>query len=368
MDRETSLLMQLAERPGDRALRLVFADWLQEQGDPRGEVIALFMRGSPLALSEQRRVARITLQHAREWLGPLQEIADLYRTRFEDGFLTSLVTVSDPGSADVFDRLAGDPRLSTVRTVSIPPAPDHAPLEKFLAHRFLGWVQRLELGSNEWRSLSGVELPHLVLDRAVVSSWGSFEGELAPLARVPAFTRARALGLSTTDFTNAPTVQRIVSSVGLQLKAVEHFSDVQLHSHYGPVEGSADWLVAGDDAALALPQLESWSLEASEVGFSRVRGDDRRLSHLIVDLSLPEATLAERQTVADRGRPPMVMRLHTAAMVMSLLRGKRIRTVEIKLPPGGRLRSSEKHTLLTEARRWGTLEKFVIGDETSILP
>jgi uncharacterized protein (TIGR02996 family) len=369
MDRETSLLMQLAERPDDRALRLVFADWLQEQGDPRGEVIALFMRGDgPLALSEQRRVARITLQHAREWLGPLVEVADLYRTRFEDGFLTTLVTLSDPGSADVFDRLAGDPRLATVKNLSIPPAPDHAALEKFLSHRFLGWVSRLELGSNEWRSLRGLELPHLRLERAVVASWGSFEGELAPLDGVPAFTRARTLGLSTTDFTNAPTVQRIVSSVALQLKAVEHFSDVQLHSHYGPVEGSADWLVAGDDAAIALPKLESWSLEASEVGFSRVRGDDRRLSHLVVDLSLPEATVAERQTVGDRGRPPMVMRLHTAAMVMSLLRGKRIKSVEIKLAPGGRLRTSERHTLFTEAKRWGTLERFVIGDETTILP
>lgn len=386
MDRETSLLMQLAERPDDRALRLVFADWLQEEGDPRGEIITLCARGE-LSLTEQRKIARLTLKHAGEWLGPLAAIADLFRTRFHEGFLSELVTAptlgtSGPaeverflalkdsfGHANQFDALTGEPRLSTCRSLAVPPTGDlPSGLERFLDHRFLSRLERLELGALDWKSLRELPLAHLSPRRVVLASWGAFEDELVGLEQVGVFARAHGLTLSTTDFTNSPTVARIVASVGAQLRAVKHFREVQLHSHYGPVEGSADWLVAGDDAAIALPMLDVWALEASEVGFLRMRGEDRRLSHLVVDLSLPEATIAERQATTSGGRPPMVVRLQTAAMVMSLLRGKGIRTVEIKLAPGARLRSTERHTLFTEARRWGTLQKFVIGDETTILP
>lgn len=385
MDRETSLLMQLAERPEDRALRLVFADWLQEQGDPRGELIALCARGD-LSLTEQRKVARLTLKHGAEWLGPLASIADLFRTRFHEGFLSELVTAPTLGTggpadaqrfvalkdsfghANQFDALTGEPRLATCKALAVPPTGDlPSGLERFLDHRYLSHLERIELGTLDWRSLRELPLEHLTPRRVVLASWGAFAGELTGLEQVGVFARAQSLTLSTTDFTNSPTVQRIVASVSSQLFAVKHFTELQLHSHYGPVEGSADWLIAGDDAAQVLPRLDAWSLEASEVGFTRLRGEDRRLSHLVVDLSLPEATVAERQAV-DRGRPPMVMRLHTAATVMSLLKGRRLRSVEIKLSPGARLRSTERHTLFTEARRWGTLERFTIGDDTTILP
>ena len=63
MIREADILTGLAERPFDRELRLVYADWLQEQGDPRGEVIALSERGD-LSLTERRKVARLTAQHS----------------------------------------------------------------------------------------------------------------------------------------------------------------------------------------------------------------------------------------------------------------------------------------------------------------
>jgi uncharacterized protein (TIGR02996 family) len=39
MEDEQSFLQAIRERPDDTALRLVFADWLEEQGDPRGELI-----------------------------------------------------------------------------------------------------------------------------------------------------------------------------------------------------------------------------------------------------------------------------------------------------------------------------------------
>ncbi|MFO0599383.1 MAG: TIGR02996 domain-containing protein [Myxococcaceae bacterium] len=365
VDRETSLLAALAERPDDRSLRLVFADWLLEQGDPRGEVITLSMRGEPLSLSEQRKVARLTAQNAEAWLGRLAMVADLHRTRFEGGFVRELVCAARPPG--LFDTLVGDPRLATIDRFSAPPSHQPTGLGAFLEHPVMRGVRRLELGSLDWKDLRDRRLDHLSCERVAVASWGTFDSELQGLHRVPVFERAKALTLSTTEFTNAPTVARMVAAVLRQVEVLRGFPEVQLHSHYGPVEGSAEWLLAADVAARELGALDSWSLEASEVGFARQRGDDRRFSHLVIDLSLPETIVGERQLV-ERGRPPMVMRLHTAAMVLSLLRAAKLRSVEIKLAPQGRLRSQERHTLFAEARRWGTLERFTIGGETTILP
>ena len=41
MNDEASFLQAMQKNPEDNALRLVFADWLEEQGDSRGELIRL---------------------------------------------------------------------------------------------------------------------------------------------------------------------------------------------------------------------------------------------------------------------------------------------------------------------------------------
>jgi uncharacterized protein (TIGR02996 family) len=41
MNSEAAFLRAIQERPSDASLRLVFADWLEERGDPRGEVLRL---------------------------------------------------------------------------------------------------------------------------------------------------------------------------------------------------------------------------------------------------------------------------------------------------------------------------------------
>src|ERR1700731_920780 len=38
---EATFLQALNEKPDNAALRLVFADWLEERGDPRGELLRL---------------------------------------------------------------------------------------------------------------------------------------------------------------------------------------------------------------------------------------------------------------------------------------------------------------------------------------
>src|SRR5208283_5459050 len=41
MNDEAAFTRAMQENPEDTTLRLIFADWLEEQGDPRGELIRL---------------------------------------------------------------------------------------------------------------------------------------------------------------------------------------------------------------------------------------------------------------------------------------------------------------------------------------
>jgi uncharacterized protein (TIGR02996 family) len=44
MNEERAFLMAILERPDDDARKLVYADWLEERGDPRGEYLRLMMK------------------------------------------------------------------------------------------------------------------------------------------------------------------------------------------------------------------------------------------------------------------------------------------------------------------------------------
>jgi len=362
---DVSLLLELAERPDDRGLRHVLADWLLERGDPRGEVIALCARGE-LSLTEQRKVARLTTQHGGAWLGRVASVADLHRTRFREGFLHELVCAARP--AELFATVAGDPVLATAKGFSLPPSTATSDLVTFLGHRYLAGLERLELGVADWKALGTTDFPHLKPHRVVVSSFGTFRHELRGLERSPVIARAPAMGLATTEFTNAPAVLAILESLEGQIPALASFEELQLVSHYGPMEASATWLHAADTFGRSLPKLQTWALEISEVGFARRRGEDGHFSHLEIDLGLPEGP-GERQAISTpQGRPPIVIRMSNASVVMQQLRSAALSSIEIKLPPGAGLRSRERQALEVEARRCSTLRKFTLGGETTILP
>ena len=356
MTREADILAQLAERPFERDLRLVYADWLQEQGDPRGEVIALSERGG-LSLTERRRVARLTAQHGRAWLGPLTALADPHRTRFIGGFLDELACA--PAAApETWASCTGDPRLATVRTLSLPPRQSQASLSPFLSSPVLSHLQRLELGAADWKALT--RLKRVKLERAVVASWGVFANELAGLELIEAFTDAPALGLSSTEFINVLVVGEIIRQVRAQHEAVRRFEEVKLICRYGVMEGAAAWLLAAERATDGvLPEVQRWSVEVAEVSFTRVRDDAFR--ELVIDLSLPESLTGEKE--ATDSVSVFERRLAAAAGVLVQLAPARLRVVRVRLARGARLRSSERDALRAAARRSGLLESFVIEED-----
>jgi uncharacterized protein (TIGR02996 family) len=106
-----ALLEQIRSSPDDLALRAVYADVLQEQGDARGTFIALQLERRR---SSDRRADRLFREHGRDWLGPdLSRV--LVNVRFRNGFLheASLAPNHSAGE-EGWQRAKGDPRLRTL--------------------------------------------------------------------------------------------------------------------------------------------------------------------------------------------------------------------------------------------------------------
>lgn len=78
---EEGLLADIYANPADDGPRLVYADWLQERGDPRGEFIALQCAKTP----DPKREAALLKAHGAKWLGPLAPVV-LKGVGFRRGF------------------------------------------------------------------------------------------------------------------------------------------------------------------------------------------------------------------------------------------------------------------------------------------
>lgn len=88
------LYQSVYEAPGDDARKLVLADALQTVGDPRGDFIALQLRGSVIT---RRRSDKLLVRHRLAFLGPLTAAVlnpapsrrrERFDEKWEKGFLT----------------------------------------------------------------------------------------------------------------------------------------------------------------------------------------------------------------------------------------------------------------------------------------
>ncbi|MEW5738802.1 MAG: TIGR02996 domain-containing protein [Myxococcota bacterium] len=346
------LLARLAEHPFDRALRLVYADWLLDQGDPRGEVIALSMK-EDLSLTQRRRVQRLTEQHAAAWLGPLVTVADIGACRWEGGFLDVLaVGAPTPGS---WPGVVGDPRLATVRGLLFSVLSDPLPVAPFLAHPVLRHVSHLQVGVALLEAVARAPLAFVPRSLALIS-WGTFGRELSSLAGAEALKRTPRIELITSEFINAIVAGEVRSAVLEHRLGLRHFEEIRLVARFGVLEGAAAWLLRGNDARRVeteLPQLTRWGVDYGDVHFTLARAADR-FDRLEVDLSGPDRSLG------------LGARLALAASVVPLLAPARLSEVDVRLPPGARISQSERDTLRTAVRRLGTVGTFHLGDASAL--
>lgn len=71
---DSGFLRQIAAQPHDDGLRAVYADWLEDQGDPRGEYIRLELeltgveRTDPRYPGLEERLRTVRMDIAEEWL------------------------------------------------------------------------------------------------------------------------------------------------------------------------------------------------------------------------------------------------------------------------------------------------------------
>jgi len=118
---EEAFLARIFADPSSDEARLVYADWLQERGDPRGELIALQCRRSKRTTAREEALLRL---HAKTWLGPLGAVVRLSGLVFERGF-PAVGHLAGPLSA--LRRVAGHPAWSTFRALEVGRVPSHEP-------------------------------------------------------------------------------------------------------------------------------------------------------------------------------------------------------------------------------------------------
>lgn len=89
-----SFLQAIIEDPDDDGPRLIYADWLEEQGDPRGEFIRVQCELERLGEDDPRRLQLETRQcvllaeHQNQWAGSLREF--VHRFWFRRGFIDKI--------------------------------------------------------------------------------------------------------------------------------------------------------------------------------------------------------------------------------------------------------------------------------------
>lgn len=92
---EEALLDAVYQQPREDGPRLVYADWLLERGDERGEFITLQFkrRGGSLTDAEAKREVTLLKKHGKAWLGALAPVLSFGKgysgTRFERGFVST---------------------------------------------------------------------------------------------------------------------------------------------------------------------------------------------------------------------------------------------------------------------------------------
>ena len=79
--------------PEEVDARLVYADYLQERGDPRGELIMLQLH-TPRTAAQAARETELVEEHAEAWIGRLTKITTW--VEFELGFLARCGLASTP--------------------------------------------------------------------------------------------------------------------------------------------------------------------------------------------------------------------------------------------------------------------------------
>ncbi len=354
VDSEQAFLALIAARPSDRALRRVFADWLLERDDPRGEELALWAK-SELTAAERRRFDRLSRANLHKWLGSLARAIAVDREeqpqcRVEGGLLTSVRLAPMP--LEEWAALVGDRRLATVEAIALEPARIYAPPPAFLAHPVLRNLKRLECGPEALHSAGSVAFS---LEWLKLHSW-QYPDEIEALPAFAGLGSVRQLvlalhqraGDAEPTVVEQPVAERLVDEL-LAAKAVKALDAFELDLHCTTtLEGAARVLLsaAAQMRRARRRSLARFALRYYDTLFT-LHGD--MLQFLEIDVSDPTGDWTVGARVAH------------LPSVIALLGGAALERIEIKAPPGGRFTKQELSALRIARRRLRSLEALVVA-------
>ena len=155
---EAELLAAIYEAPDDDGPRAVYADWLSEKGEPRGELISLQLAratGADADVAAMRKREKTLLnKHGKAWSGPLDPFLEREGRVFERGFLAEAVLSFQARSPEPPKALL-DPAWATVHTLGFS---FHVTFERGLTEAILA------LPSMKWlRAIRGIEEHHVAM-------------------------------------------------------------------------------------------------------------------------------------------------------------------------------------------------------------
>ena len=195
------LLADVKAQPEDDMPRLILADWLQDQGDPRGELIHLQVVRTRLEEDDQRhhemlrRERQILRRHALDWLGLLADRAAGWE--FARGFINLVGRGPNLLVPDVFELAASDRFAWVEALVLVELAPEH--VTQLAGSPLLTGLVRLDLydmrlgNDGLARLLEAPDLVGLHTLRLVGTHLG--ERAVTTLARCPRLAQLRVLDL-----------------------------------------------------------------------------------------------------------------------------------------------------------------------------
>jgi uncharacterized protein (TIGR02996 family) len=112
MTQDDAFLDSIIENPDDNGLRLIYADWLEERGNPRAEFIRVQIELARLPDEDPRRAEleerehQLFDEHGQDWLRPFRGIlaaADCTPV-FHGGFLSEITFWGQPGARRLLAR------------------------------------------------------------------------------------------------------------------------------------------------------------------------------------------------------------------------------------------------------------------------
>lgn len=281
MTQADAFLADIRENPGDDAPRLVYADWLDDAGDPdraafiRAQVaLARLPAGDRRQADLARQAGALLLRHEDAWRGELPALAgvsweDFSRGFVEAAFVDSVETFLGQGQA-IF-------AAAPVHRLHVGDI-DAAALRLLLASPDVARLTELNLGNNPALGRAGVralaESPHVAnLTSLLLHYCVLGDRAIEDLARSPHLSRLRELYLSGNELGDAAALA-IARSPGLTAlvdldlrdnrignggaRALAYYGRERLetlylvNNHVGP-EGA--WALAGTEALPALARL-----------------------------------------------------------------------------------------------------------------